>query len=452
MPPRPKRKSTQPVDPKTVMYQGGTDKSGDLLEVPIASLCPNPFNRRTMQGVEELAETIRQVGLLQPISHIGAKLWLEVYPETEEKITAENVILFGEHRWRAMGLAGHEKIDSFLRDDWVKDARVITLIENVRRSQLSLLEEAEHYKELYASGMSYERIAQSIGETADGAVSKGTVWKRVQLLSLGPEALEELRAGRLRRSAAEKLVALEDPDEQRAGLALILDGVHPVEAQSRVVAARRPDPSEDAPEPAGSAHDDTDGVSTENGSASTASTAPAPVSNGNGSGAAVKAPAARKAPASTASADRAGVERAAAASEREAACLLLIGTVDLASADGREAALQCLTAATLGPQQTAAVQQRAFRWLNESGHRNVDAATPGAYFDAVQESGDGDLRVLAAFACALAAVELRTAARKQSWTAREREHVAFLQQHAGYVPQTDWEKRAMGLASVGGER
>lgn len=83
-------------------YRGGKDRSGDTVELHPKDLCPNPFNRRAMSGVEELAVTIETVGLLQNIAHIPADIWIEHYPETAEKITTANVILFGEHRWRAI--------------------------------------------------------------------------------------------------------------------------------------------------------------------------------------------------------------------------------------------------------------------------------------------------------------------------------------------------------------
>ncbi|WP_031088917.1 ParB/RepB/Spo0J family partition protein, partial [Streptomyces sp. NRRL S-15] len=197
--PRPKRTSTKsaPAAPskEEAFYRGGKDRSGDTVELHPKDLCPNPFNRRAMSGVAELAATIEEVGLLQNIAHIPADIWLTHYPETAEKITAAHVILFGEHRWRAVQTLGWQTIPSVLMDDKVADARLITLIENLRRAQLSPLEEAEHYEALRSSGLSYEQIAQKVGETAKGAISKGTVWKRVQLLALEPEVQGAFRAG-----------------------------------------------------------------------------------------------------------------------------------------------------------------------------------------------------------------------------------------------------------------
>ncbi|MBZ2410808.1 hypothetical protein HX747_30770 [Streptomyces sp. L06] len=83
------------------------------------------------------------------------------------------MILFGEHRWLAFKELERATIPSVLRDDLVDDALLITLIENLRRAQLSPLEEAEHYQTLRDAGLSYEQIADRVGETANGATSKG---------------------------------------------------------------------------------------------------------------------------------------------------------------------------------------------------------------------------------------------------------------------------------------
>lgn len=103
--------------------------------------------------------------------------------------------LVGEHRWRAVRSLRWETIESGLVDDKVEDAQVITLIENLRRAQLTPLEEAEHCEELRRSGLPYEQIAKKVGKTAKGSISKGAVWKRVQLLTLTAEVLDAVKDG-----------------------------------------------------------------------------------------------------------------------------------------------------------------------------------------------------------------------------------------------------------------
>ncbi|MFZ3492068.1 ParB/RepB/Spo0J family partition protein [Streptomyces sp. 5.8] len=440
--PRPKRTSTKqtPAAPprEEAFYRGGKDRSGDTVELHPTNLCPNPFNRRVMSGVEELAATIEGVGLLQSIAHIPADIWLTHYPETAEKITAANVILFGEHRWRAVQSLGWERIPSVLMDDKVADARLITLIENLRRAQLSPLEEAEHYAALKRSGLSYGQIAQKVGETAKGAISKGTVWKRVQLLTMEPEVQDALRDGTLAVSNAEKLQKM-SAEDQREAVALVQAGMRPLEAQAQILARQRQ--TDDTPDSDKSGSDDA--VSNGNG--------PAPVdtavSIGNGTPKSRTAPK-REQPKPTA--DQYERDRSTAAAARDAACQLLVETVDTSDAADSELLLKTMTGALLAPQQQSAAQQRALVWLRRAERHNIDDQNAGSYFNAIQESGDGELQKLAAFASALAAAELRTAARRHSWGSREIGYLRLLQDHAQYAPETAWEKKELGLDTTGG--
>ncbi|MFB1044379.1 ParB/RepB/Spo0J family partition protein [Streptomyces chrestomyceticus] len=441
--PRPKRKSTKSapvVAPEEVLYTD-TDRDGDTLDVALGALCPNPFNKRKKKGVPELAATIREVGLLQNIAHIRAETWIAAYPETKDQITAPNVILFGEHRWLALQELGWDTIPSVLCDDKVNEARLITLIENLRRAQLDPLEEAEHYRGLRAEGLSYEQIAEKVGETAEGAISKGTVWKRAKLLELAPEMQQALKDGTLKVSAAEKAQKLSDSD-QRAYLGLVRNGVRPAEAHAQVV-ARQLQPA-DAPVPENT-------VSNGNGSAKRNSAETEVVSKGNAKPAQPTPPAQRK-PQPAPANDKADADRRAAAASRDAACRLLLETTDLADPATHELVLGVLATAILAPQQQSAAQQRAYTWLKETGRHGLDAADAASYFTAVQDSGDAASQRLAAFAVALAAAELRTIARRRSWGSRERAHLRVLQEHAEYEPQTEWEKSELGMAAAEGSR
>ncbi|MFE7614360.1 ParB/RepB/Spo0J family partition protein [Streptomyces sp. NPDC057496] len=439
--PRPKRKSTKSkpeVAPEEVLYTD-TDRSGDTLDLELSSLCPNPFNKRKKKGVPELAATIDQVGLLQSIAHIRADIWLETYPETKDQITAPNVILFGEHRWLACQELGWETIPSVLRDDKVEDARFITLIENLRRAQLSALEEAEHYQALREAGLSYEQIAEKVGETANGALSKGTVWKRIKLLQLAPTVQEALRDGTLKVSAAEKAQQM-DHGDQEDYLGLVRGGARPAEAQAQILARQRQDEPPEAPV----------AVSTGNGDANPTADDPETVSTGNDAPATPPAPRKPKQAAKQPSTrDKDDSDRRVAAAGREAACRALLGSTDVADPANSELICSVLTAALLAPPQQSAAQQRAFTWLKETGRHSLDAADAVTYFAAIQDSDDATAQRLAAFAAALAAAELRTAARRQSWGSRERTHVRLLQEHADYDPQTVWEKAELGLVAGG---
>ncbi|MGW2416018.1 ParB/RepB/Spo0J family partition protein [Streptomyces tubercidicus] len=441
--PRPKRKSTKSkpeVAPEEVLYTD-TDRSGDTLDLELASLCPNPFNKREKKGVPELAATIKEVGLLQNIAHITAEVWLATYPETRDQITAPNVILFGEHRWLACQELGWETIPSVLRDDKVEDARLITLIENLRRAQLSPLEEAEHYQALREAGLSYEQIAEKVGETANGAVSKGTIWKRVKLLELAPEVQQALRNGTLKVSAAEKAQQL-DHEDQQAYLGLVRGGTRPAEAQAQILARQRQ----------GDAAEEECAVSNGNGDEQQSSEAGGAEGASTGNGASPAPPAQRK-PKQTKKAptrDKHEDDRRAAAAARDISCRALLESTDVTNPSNGDLVLSVLTAAVLAPQQQSAAQQRAFTWLKGIASHGLEAADAATYFTAVQDSHDEAAQRLAAFAAALAAAELRTGARRQSWGTRERNYVRVLQKYADYKPQTEWERAQLGLVAAGG--
>ncbi|MFH8993143.1 ParB/RepB/Spo0J family partition protein [Streptomyces sp. NPDC017940] len=441
--PRPKRKSTKskpPVPPEEVLYTD-RDRSGDTLDLELFALCPNPFNKREKKGVPELAATIKEVGLLQNIAHIRAEVWLETYPETQDQITAPNVILFGEHRWLACQELGWETIPSVLRDDKVEDARLIALIENLRRAQLSPLEEAEHYKALRESGLSYEQIAEKVGETANGAISKGTVWKRIKLLELAPAVQQALRDGTLKVSAAEKAQQL-DLDDQEDYLGLVHGGAHPAQAQTQILARQRQD---EAPAPVSA-------VSSENGDVAASADNSKDVSTGNSAPAVPPAPRKPeqgkqgKQGKQPSARDKNDADRRAAAAAREVSCRALLDSIDVTDPANNDLILSVLTAAVLAPPQQSAAQQRAFVWLKETDRHGMDAVDAAAYFAVIQDSDDAATQRLAAFASALAAAELRTAARRQSWGSREHNHVRILQEHAAYEPQTDWEKAELVTA------
>ncbi|GAB2717250.1 ParB/RepB/Spo0J family partition protein [Kitasatospora kifunensis] len=440
---------------KDSLYQDGV-RPGDTVELDLDTLCPSPFNRREMKGVEELAASIEQVGLIHNISFIPADVWLAEYPDTKDKITTPNVLLVGEHRWRAFQLLERKSIPAVLRSDQVGEARLIILIENVRRSQLSILEEAEIYRELQDSGKSLAQIAKEVGETAKGALSKGTVSKRLKLLSLDPQLLDALREGKLRTSAAEHLADLSTPAQQKAALALVLSGMNAIEACNTILTAPQAEEPVDAAEGVEPAVEPAAGDSTEGQIPAQPSGSGAPARSTE-----PKAAKTSKAPAGGKSSAVAGLvssrsraeevmerERREASADRDAACQRLVENLDVMAAESQDDLLRVFAVAALLPPQQAPAQQRAFRWLQALG-RNNGHANAAAFFDAVGKSPDEKEVRAAAFASALAACELRTAGRRQTWGPREVGHVQFLIDVAQYKPETAWELRQVGLSAGG---
>lgn len=167
--------------------------------LPVASLRPNRLQPRTRfddTAIEELAESIRAQGIVQP---------LVVTPEG-----AGWTIIAGERRWRAAQRVGLESVPVVVRE--VADDRErleLALVENLQRSDLNALEEAEAYAALQEKfGLSQEEVAARVGK------ARTTVTNALRLLRLPEEVRELLREGNLTAGQARPLLALPGAEEQ----------------------------------------------------------------------------------------------------------------------------------------------------------------------------------------------------------------------------------------------
>ena len=170
--------------------------------LPVESLRPNRFQPRTDfddAKLDELAESIRSQGVVQPIV---------VTPDGGGRFT----IIAGERRWRAARKAGLAEVPVAVREvAGDRELLELALVENVQRSDLNPVEEAEAYRTLAASfELSQEEIAVRVGK------SRSTVTNALRLLNLPQEILDELRAGRLTAGQARPLLAVKDSARQLA--------------------------------------------------------------------------------------------------------------------------------------------------------------------------------------------------------------------------------------------
>ena len=168
-------------------------------EVPVGAITPNPRQPRQVfdeDALDELADSIRAVGLLQPV------VVRAVMPGHYE-------IVMGERRWRACQLAGLAHIPAIVRrtsdDDLLRDA----LIENLHREQLNPLEEAAAYQQLLDDfGATHEELARRVGR------SRPHISNTLRLLQLPPEVQRRVAAGVLSAGHARALLAVQDPAAQ----------------------------------------------------------------------------------------------------------------------------------------------------------------------------------------------------------------------------------------------
>ena len=167
--------------------------------LPVASLHPNRFQPRAYfdeAAIEDLVASVRAQGIIQP---------LVVTPEGEGY-----AIIAGERRWRAAQKAGLEAVPVVVRqvaDD--RELLELALVENLQRSDLNPIEEAEAYAALQEKfGLSQEEVAGRVGK------ARTTVTNALRLLRLPDEVLDLLREGRLTAGQARPLLGIQDPEEQ----------------------------------------------------------------------------------------------------------------------------------------------------------------------------------------------------------------------------------------------
>ena len=162
-------------------------------EVAIDSVTPNKNQPREAfdeDALAELAESIRQVGILQP---------LVVRPVSEGKYE----LIAGERRLRAAKLAGLERVPVVIRAAGHQDSLEIALIENVQREDISPLEQARAYRRLIDEfGLTQEEVADKVGK------SRAAVANTVRLLKLPQPILDGLQSGKIAEGHARALLGV----------------------------------------------------------------------------------------------------------------------------------------------------------------------------------------------------------------------------------------------------
>lgn len=184
------------------------DNNERVQKLFIDDIQTNPHQPRRsfdQQALEELAESIKRYGVLQPVI---------VSPEDEHGY----VLVAGERRLRASRLAGLKDIPAIVRKRKELERLEVALIENVQRVDLSPLEQAVSIERLHQQfNISYSDIAQRLGK----AVS--TVNNIVRLLKLPQSGREALASGQISEGHARAILAVKDPTQQEELLNLIIE-------------------------------------------------------------------------------------------------------------------------------------------------------------------------------------------------------------------------------------
>ena len=155
-------------------------------------------------SLAELADSIRQYGVLQPL-----------LVKKQEDYYA---IVAGERRWRAARLAGLKEVPVIIKDLDRQESMEIALIENIQRQDLNPVEEARAYQMLIQEfGLKHEDLAERVGK------SRAAITNSMRLLKLDDRVLDMLIRGDLTQGHARALLAIEDKELQLKGAQTIID-------------------------------------------------------------------------------------------------------------------------------------------------------------------------------------------------------------------------------------
>lgn len=176
-----------------------TDGGSAISEIDIDSITPNPDQpRRTFseEGLEELASSIRELGIIQPLS-------LRTAPDGGYQIIA------GERRWRAARRAGLATVPAYVRTVSDSEVTEMALIENIQREDLNAIEVALAFRKLIDTyNLTQERLSERVGK------SRSVITNHLRLLKLPAEIQIALRDHKLDMGHARALLAIEDPKLQ----------------------------------------------------------------------------------------------------------------------------------------------------------------------------------------------------------------------------------------------
>ena len=182
----------------TIPSQSGTTEQGEIRMLRLSQVDPNrsqPRQKFEEEALEELADSIRQFGVLQPI--------------LVKRNGSRYEIIAGERRWRASRKAGLREIPAIIRDYSNQETVELSLIENIQRENLNPIEEAKAFKRLLDEfGLRQEDLAARVSK------SRTAITNAVRLLKLDERVQEMVVDNRISMGHARALIPVEIGEEQ----------------------------------------------------------------------------------------------------------------------------------------------------------------------------------------------------------------------------------------------
>ena len=170
----------------------------ELKIIQLSEIQKNPYQPRkdfSEEKIQELAQSIKENGLIQPII-------------VRQSPVIGYEILAGERRYRASIVAGLSEVPVIVKNLSDQDMMVHSIIENLQREDLNPVDEAKAYQSLIDKGFTHADIAEKMGK------SRPYITNLVRLLNLSPSILKEVESGRLSQAHARLLINLSKKDQE----------------------------------------------------------------------------------------------------------------------------------------------------------------------------------------------------------------------------------------------
>ncbi len=214
---------------KTVVTSEQTQNSADIMLIPVDMIEPNPFQPRSTfdpAAMEELAESIRTLGLIQPIT-------------VRKKSPDRYQIISGERRFRASRLAGLTEMPAYIRETDDQGMLEMAIVENIQRENLDPIEIALSYQRLIEEcDLTQEQMAARVGK------KRVSVTNYLRLLKLPAKVQHDLKVGLLSVGHAKVLLGIEDESIQEKLCDLVIkDGLSVRQLEDRIRKAGKEEPS-----------------------------------------------------------------------------------------------------------------------------------------------------------------------------------------------------------------
>ena len=177
-----------------------------VLQVPIEDIIPNRFQPRLTfddRGLEELASSIKQHGIIQPL--------------VLRRVNDKYEIIAGERRYKAATMAGLNTVPAIVSNIDDNQSAEVAIVENVQRRNLTPIEEARSYKNLLDKGyLTQSELAKKMG------ISQSAIANKLRLLNLDEEVQQALLNNQISERHARSLLVLSNPEDQKKWLQKII--------------------------------------------------------------------------------------------------------------------------------------------------------------------------------------------------------------------------------------